>query len=127
MRIAIPSEDDKGLESDVAMHFGKAPYYTFVDVDIEDKKIIGWEVVKVPFESHDPGDLPLFVKEHDGELVMAYGMGPRAQEFFNYMIIKVLTGVHGKIGDVVKSFLEGTLHEMREIDWKNKEGFGEHH
>jgi predicted Fe-Mo cluster-binding NifX family protein len=127
MRIAIPSEGDKGLEDNVAMHFGKAPYYTFVDVDLENKKILKVEVIPVPFESHDPGDLPLFVKEHDGELVMAYGMGIRAQEFFNYMRIKVLTGIYGKIGEVLNLFLEGKIHELIDGDWKNKEDFKKDH
>jgi len=127
MRIAIPSKDDRGLESNIAMHFGKAPYYTYVDVDLEEKKILGVETIKVPFESHDPGNLPLFVKEHDGELVMAYGMGVRAQEFFNYMGIKVLTGVFGKVGDVVKALLEGKIYEIIEQDWKNKGDFEKSH
>ncbi len=127
MRIAIPSKDDGGLNSEIAHHFGKAKYYTFVDVNLEEKKIIGYEIVEIPFESHDPGDLPLFVKEHDGELVMAYGLGAQAQEFFNYMGIKVLTGVHGKIEVVVRAFLEGKLHELMDIRWKNKKDFEKHH
>jgi len=127
MRIAIPSQDERGLNSRIAEHFGRAPYYTFVDVDLEKKEINNVEVVKVPFESHDPGDLPLFVKEHDGELVMAYGMGHRAQEFFNYMRIKVLTGVSGRIGEVIETFLRGEIHKIIEKNWKNEPGFGKHH
>ncbi len=46
MRIAIPAEDDKGLESKVSGHFGRAKYFVFVDV--EENQIKGAEVVEVP-------------------------------------------------------------------------------
>ena len=42
MRIATPSVDDRGLESEVSMHFGHAQYYTFVDV--EDEEIKMWKL-----------------------------------------------------------------------------------
>ena len=122
MRIAIPSEDGNGLESNVSMHFGRCKYYTFID--IEDGKIKGTEVVKVPFEEHGYGDLPNFVKKNGANLVIAYGMGARAIDYFNELGIDVITGVSGKIKDVIKKFLEGTLS----IDerWKERGDFGLH-
>ncbi|MDV3103513.1 NifB/NifX family molybdenum-iron cluster-binding protein [Thermococcus waiotapuensis] len=123
MRIAIPAEDGGGLESNVSGHFGRAKYFVFVDV--EDKEIKGYEVVEVPFEEHGPGDLPRFVKEHGGEVVLAYGMGQRAIAFFNDLGIGVVTGAYGPIKDVVKAFIEQVL----EVDpyWREKiEGEKEH-
>ena len=32
-RIVIPIEDESGLESHVAQHFGRAPYFAVVDLD----------------------------------------------------------------------------------------------
>ena len=32
-RIVIPTEDKSGLEAHLAEHFGRAPYYTIVDLD----------------------------------------------------------------------------------------------
>ncbi len=116
MRIAIPSISDEGLESEVSGHFGRSPYYTFVD--IEDGEIKNVEVVPVPFEDHGPGDLPNFVKEHGGEVVIAYGMGHKAVDFFYQMNIDVVTGAAGKIRDVIEAF----IHNMLEVDpyWKEK-------
>ncbi|AEC52629.1 Dinitrogenase iron-molybdenum cofactor, NIF B/Y/X related protein [Pyrococcus sp. NA2] len=116
MRLAIPAEDDRGLESKVSMHFGKARYFVFVDVD--DNEIKGFEVIEVPFEEHEPGDLPNFVKEHGGDVVLAYGMGRKAISYFTELGIQVITGVYGSIKDVVRAFIDQVL----EIDpkWREK-------
>ncbi|WP_456366635.1 NifB/NifX family molybdenum-iron cluster-binding protein [Thermococcus sp.] len=116
MRIAVPAEDNKGLESNVSGHFGRAKYFVFVD--IENNEIKGHEVVPVPFEEHGPGDLPGFVKEHGGEVVLAYGMGRKAVSYFNELGIAVVTGAYGPIKDVVKAFIEQVL----EVDpnWREK-------
>ena len=39
-RIVIPAEDNSGLEAHLAQHFGRAPYYTIVDLD-ENNQIVG--------------------------------------------------------------------------------------
>ena len=122
MRIAIPSENEKGLESDVSMHFGRCRYYTFID--IENGKVKGIEVVKVPFEEHGYGDLPNFVKKHGANLVIAYGMGARAMDYFNQLGIDVITGVRGKIKDVVEKFINGML--SIDENWREHGDFGEH-
>ncbi|USH00131.1 NifB/NifX family molybdenum-iron cluster-binding protein [Thermococcus argininiproducens] len=116
MRIAIPAEDDKGLESNVSRHFGRAKYFVFVD--LENGKIKNTEVVEVPFDKHGPGDLPNFIKENDSKVILAYGMGRRAIEYFNNLGIEVITGAHGKIKDIVEAF----IHQVLEIDpyWKKK-------
>ncbi len=116
MRIAIPCTDDKGLESEVTMHFGRARYYTFVD--IVNGKIAKAEVIPIPFEEHGPGDLPDFIKKNGGDAVIAYGMGHRAIDFFQQLGIDVITGAMGKIGDVVDAF----IHQVLEVDphWKEK-------
>lgn len=123
MRIAIPSTDDKGLESEVSQHFGRTGFYTFVD--LENGKITGVEVLPVPFEEHGPGDLPNFVREHGGEMVVAYGMGQRAIDFFNNMDIKVITGAYGKISEVVNALMEQKL--VLDENWKEHGDFGHEH
>ena len=122
MKIAIPSEDDKGLESTVSQHFGRTAYYTFVDM--EGKEIKNVSVVRVPFEGHGPGDLPNFVKEHGGDMVVAFGMGSRAVDFFGELGIEVVMGASGKVSDVVAALIEQNL--TVDENWKEHGDFGEH-
>jgi len=122
MRIAIPCNNDEGLESEISMHFGRSPYYTFVDIDNNEIKNV--EVVPVPFADHGPGDLPNFVKQNRGEVVIAYGMGGRAVDFFNQLGIKIVTGAQGSVKEIVDAFLKDRLNI--DMDWKSKEEFGHH-
>ena len=122
MRIAIPCNDNNGLDSMISMHFGRSSYYAFVDV--ENNEIKNFEIIPVPFTEHEPGDLPNFVKENQGEIVIAYGMGRRAIDFFNQLGIKVVTGSQGKIGEIVKAFLKENLNVDK--NWKEKEEFKHH-
>ncbi len=122
MRIAIPSTDDRGLESEVNQHFGRTRFYTFVDV--EGGEIKNVEVKENPFESHGPGDIPNFIKDNGGEIVVAYGMGPRAVEYFNQLGIKVITGAYGKIYDVIRALIENRL--IVDENWKEHGDFRKH-
>ncbi|NJE08519.1 dinitrogenase iron-molybdenum cofactor [Thermococcus sp. M39] len=116
MRIAIPAKDSRGLESEICEHFGRAKYFVFVN--IRNEKIENVEVVEVPFDEHSPGDLPGFIKDHGGEVVLAYGMGMKAMAYFQSLGIQVVTGAYGKIKDIVEAFINQAL----EVDknWKEK-------
>ncbi len=118
VRLSIPSADDRELESFVSEHFGRAPFYTFIDVS-DNGKILNVEVVPVHFSDHGPGDIPYWVREQGGNIVLAQGIGRKAVDFFNQLGIKVIKGVTGKVEDVVKGYLSGTLVT---IEWE-----GGHH
>ncbi len=120
MKIAVPSTGPEGLDSEVSMHFGRTPYYTFVDVEHGTIKDV--RSVPTPFEEHGPGDIPRFINENGGEIVIAYGMGQRAVQFFNQLGIKVILGAYGRVGDVVRAFLEGNI--VTEENWNEKGDFG---
>jgi predicted Fe-Mo cluster-binding NifX family protein len=100
MRIAIATDGDY-----VAQHFGKCLSYTIFDID--NGEINGKEVVQNP--GHEPGLLPKFLNSKGVQCVIAGGMGPRAIGFFNDFGIKTLVGVAGKIEDVIRDYLKGTL------------------
>ncbi len=121
MKIAVPCENELGLESMLAEHFGRARYFAIVDV--EDNRIRAVEVAEAPL-SHSPGELPTMLKEKGVELVLAYGMGIRAVEFFESYGIKVVTRARGKVIEVVKSFLDGKL--QIEENWMKREDFRKH-
>ncbi|MGQ4832462.1 MAG: NifB/NifX family molybdenum-iron cluster-binding protein [Candidatus Asgardarchaeia archaeon] len=123
MRIAIPSTDRNGLDSYVEEHFGRAQYYTIIDIDEKEKKIINVKTIETPFTEHGPGDIPNWLHSNNVDLVLALGMGPRAVSFFETLGIKVITGVTGKIKDVIDNFLRGTLQT---IEWKHEHEHGQH-
>lgn len=100
MRIAISTDSDY-----VSAHFGRCPSYTIVD--IEDGKVLNRQLIENP--EHSPGFLPGFLSSQGVDCVITGGMGMRAQSLFAEKNIQTITGVTGKIVDVIDQFLKGTL------------------
>ena len=63
-RVAISTDDNKGLDSVVSPHFGRCPYYVLVD--LEDRQVRQVSAVENPYYGyHQPGQVPGFI-EHQG-------------------------------------------------------------
>ncbi len=85
MRIAIPTNDKKGLSSKVAEHFGKCNTYTMLD---ENGKLI--EIIDNTSEHMGGTGLPPeLIKNHGGEVLLCSGLGPRAIEMCKELGVKV--------------------------------------
>jgi len=103
MRIALPLADGK-----LCMHFGHCERFALVDVDVEAKNISKREDVTAP--PHEPGLLPGWLAERGAGMVIAGGMGQRAQGLFAEKSIRVLTGAPGGTPEeIVKAYLAGSL------------------
>ena len=100
MKIAISSDSGK-----VYPHFGRAPEFTFIT--IENNKVVEKKILKNP--GHEVGSIPKFINEQGAKWMIAGGMGRRAIEFFTQYGIEVIMGITGKIDDVIKKILDGTL------------------
>jgi predicted Fe-Mo cluster-binding NifX family protein len=109
MKIAVATDDDRGLEAVLSQHFGRCPYYVVVDID--DGEIKGVETVQNPFYgSHgQPGEVPSFIKNLGIQAIIAGGMGPRAIGFFEQFGIQAVTGVSGVVKEVVRAFVNGEI------------------
>ena len=88
MRYAVPVSEGK-----IAMHFGHCEQFALVDVDDSSNEIVGKELVTSP--EHQPGLLPVWLAEQGVSVVIAGGMGSRAQALFAENRIKVITNVVG--------------------------------
>ncbi|MCD6163261.1 MAG: NifB/NifX family molybdenum-iron cluster-binding protein [candidate division Zixibacteria bacterium] len=103
MKIAIPVADGK-----LCAHFGHCQNFTVIEVDSESNKIINKTELTPP--AHEPGVLPQWLSEKGVTLIIASGMGMRAQQFFNQFNIKVIVGANPDTPDkIVADFLSGIL------------------
>ncbi|MFH1024712.1 MAG: iron-sulfur cluster carrier protein MrpORP [Planctomycetota bacterium] len=103
MRFAIPVADGK-----LTMHFGHCEKFALIDVDAKTKKIVKQEEVDAP--EHQPGLLPRWLAERNVNVVIAGGMGSRAQNLFAENKIKVVVGAPAETTDkLVADYLAGTL------------------
>ncbi len=103
MKIAIPTAN--GM---LCPHFGHCENFTFIEVE-KDEKSIGSIMTSQP-PPHEPGVLPRWLSEQKVDVVIAGGMGQRAQQLFAQAGIKVIVGVEeGSPEAVVMKYLSGNL------------------
>jgi ATP-binding protein involved in chromosome partitioning len=103
MRCAIPVSG--GV---LSPHFGHCEHFALFDIDEPSKKILRKELVPSP--GHQPGLLPEWLAEQGVSLVIASGMGSRAQSLFQQNRIEVVIGtVESDPEKVVLSYLDGKL------------------
>ncbi len=115
-RIALATDDNQGLDASLSSHFGRCPYYTFVDV--EGSEIKGVSSLANPFygEHGQPGQVPGFINDQGAEVIIAGGMGYRAMQFFRDFGIEPISGVRGKVREVVDAYLEGRIEGAEPCD-----------
>ena len=103
MKIALPV-----AQKMVCMHFGHCEEFALFEVNEESKNIINSEFLPSP--PHQPGMLPKWLAEKGANIIIAGGMGMRAQNIFNQCGIEVVLGSpSGKPEDIVLEYINGTL------------------
>ncbi len=103
MKIAVPLAEGK-----LAMHFGHCERFELVEVDPQTRTILGSTFLTPP--PHEPGVLPRWLHEQGAEVILAGGMGQRAQDLFVQNGIKVMVGAPARTPrELVTEYLEGTL------------------
>jgi Mrp family chromosome partitioning ATPase/predicted Fe-Mo cluster-binding NifX family protein len=103
VRIAIPV-----VQGQLCMHFGHCEQFAMVDVDSELKSIISTHFETPP--PHEPGVIPAWCADQKVNLVIAGGMGAKAQSMFTDRGVRVITGAPSLEPEaVVKQYLDGSL------------------
>ena len=109
MRIAVPLAHGK-----LALHFGHCEHFALVDVDATTKSIVKTELVEAP--DHQPGLLPRWLAEKGAQLIIAGGMGSRAQALFADQQIQVVIGAPAETPEMlVNAYLDGTLQSGENV------------
>jgi predicted Fe-Mo cluster-binding NifX family protein len=103
MRIVIPVANGR-----LTMHFGHCEAFAVIDVDPQTKAVLKQEILTAP--EHQPGLLPRWLAERGAQVVIAGGMGQRAQGLFAESGIKVVVGAPAEAPEaLVRTYLDGTL------------------
>jgi len=103
LRYAVPIVDNK-----VATHFGHCSHFVLFDVDETRNVIIRKEIVASP--GHEPGLLPAWLAEEGVCVVIASGMGSRAQSLFRENRIEiVINALEDDPEKAVLDHIRGTL------------------
>jgi len=103
MKIAIPLAEGK-----LTMHFGHCASFALVEVDDQTKEILGRQDIPAP--PHEPGLLPPWLVRQGAGMIIAGGMGQRAQQLFAQQGIQVVVGAPAESPEkLIADFFAGTL------------------
>ena len=83
-KFAVPVINGK-----LCAHFGHCEQFAIVETD--DKKVTGHSFLNPPL--HQPGAYPRFLAQQGVNVIIAGGMGPKAQQLFTQNKIEVCMGV----------------------------------
>jgi ATP-binding protein involved in chromosome partitioning len=102
MKIAIPLADGR-----LCMHFGHCQQFALIET-AEDNSIVSKTLLTPP--PHEPGVLPAWLHEQGAAVIIAGGMGSRAQQLFAQNQITVVVGAPAEQPEqLVASYLNDTL------------------
>ena len=105
MRIAIPVVGGR-----LAMHFGHCEEFAILQVDTEKKAVSRKELIEAP--EHQPGLLPRWLAERGVDIVIAGGMGRRAQAQALFAAENIRLAVGAPAGEpeaLALAYVNGTL------------------
>jgi predicted Fe-Mo cluster-binding NifX family protein len=103
MKIAIPI-----TQGTLCAHFGHCDQFAIVEVDPQQKKILQRQDIVPP--PHQPGLLPPWLAEQGASVIIAGGMGQRAQSLFAQNNIRVVVGAPTETPEkLVANYLAGSL------------------
>jgi predicted Fe-Mo cluster-binding NifX family protein len=107
MRLGITLEDQGGLESNVAEHFGQCKYFFLLD--IENSKVKNSRIVANTAVHGGGGCVAVDeLLKYDITHVIAGGMGMGAQQKFAQAKVKVF-GYSGKVKEAIDDFLTNKI------------------
>lgn len=100
-KFAIPT-----LNNQLTAHFGHCEKFAIVDVD--DSKVVNEEMLTPPV--HQPGVYPKFLADQGVHVIIAGGMGQKAQDLFAQNNIEVHMGVQsGSPKELVEQYMNNEL------------------
>ena len=113
-RIVIPVEDNAGINSKVAQHFGQAPYFALVEID-------GAKIAKVEIEKNTSTHMGGTGDPHGGILslrpsvIVACEMGPGAKNCFQDAGVQVLQAIGITVNEIIGNYISGNLAPLTAV------------
>ena len=113
-KVIVPTQNQEGLNARLAEHFGRAPYYTIVELD--DKGEVS-NVKTIPNVGEHAGGAGFshdHILEYKPTALIVYGMGPRGLDTFQCGGVAVLKANADTVSKVISAYKNDELMELTE-------------
>jgi len=113
-RIVIPTIDNGGLSAKVSEHFGRAPYFTVVELDELGNIVTTDTITNTSEHFRGRGTAKDQMLDLNPTAVIVYDMGPRALAGFQEAKVAVLRANAETVKDLISAYKEDRLEELTE-------------
>jgi len=112
VRIVVPVSDEKGINSHLSQHFGRAPFYAIIDLD-EKGQVIGQGTIANTSEHFGGVGLPPDrILQLKPKALVTYGLGSKAIKMFQDAGVAVLRTEANTVREVVNAYNNDELQEL---------------
>ena len=113
-RIIVPTIGQEGMKDNLAQHFGRAPYFTAVDLS-DNGEVAGVKVVQnVGEHAGGMGHAHDNILDLHPNIIIVCGMGPRGLNTFQGAGISVLRANADTVKEVIEAYKDGKLQALTE-------------
>ena len=113
-KIVVPVADKTGLNSQLAEHFGRAPYFAVVELDENGEVSQIRTVPNIGEHAGGRGQTHDNILELQPNAIIVYGMGPRGLSTFQSAGVAVLRANANTVREVIAAYKEDRLEELTE-------------
>jgi predicted Fe-Mo cluster-binding NifX family protein len=113
-RVVIPAVDESGMNSQLAEHFGRAPYFAIVDLNESSEVSNVKTIPNVGEHAGGTGQTHDHILELKPNAIIVYGMGPRGLSGFQNAGVAVLRANANTVKEVIAAYIDDKLQELTE-------------
>lgn len=109
-RIVVPVKENKGMDSEISNHFGRAEY--FLIADIKGNKVVNWRIEKNPYlgkEIRAGLAVSKWIAGEKVEVVLTREIGMISLHFLRSNLIEVYSSYDKYAREAINNFIEGNL------------------
>jgi predicted Fe-Mo cluster-binding NifX family protein len=108
MKLCIPIDENRGLSSDLCLHFSTAPKFLVIDI-----QTMSFEVLDNPDDARSaPDRLLRLLSEHDVKSAVVGGIGLTALDSLCDAGISVFSSAEDTVSKIVQAFKAGTTNPV---------------
>lgn len=110
----MPTISQKGLDDSLAQHFGRAPFFTTVDLN-DSREVAGIKIFpNVGEHAGGRGHAHDNILDLQPNVIIVYGMGPRGLNTFHDAGISVLKANASTVREVIEAYKDSALQVLAE-------------
>jgi len=114
VRIVIPVLDESGLTAQISGHFGRAPYFAVIELNVKGTVVSQQTVPNVGEHFGGSGARSVGILQLKPNAVITYGMGPRGLSIFQNANVAVLRANANTVKAVIAAYHRDELVELTE-------------